>query len=138
VKRAVVITDGQLRPETVIGALTSAGFEAVTVPTAQAARFQLETGATVVVAGVVEAAWEGERAAPVNTMLSAARRSCVVVLVGPQLGTGDAAKAFLLNVDLVVGSADAARLGELVGAALALKRHMVATIDTAASARLGG
>ncbi|MBP1620655.1 MAG: hypothetical protein H6Q02_1422, partial [Acidobacteria bacterium] len=38
-KRAVVITDGQLRPETVIGALTSAGFEAVTVPTAQAARF---------------------------------------------------------------------------------------------------
>ncbi len=137
-KRAVVVADGQLRPETALGALTSSGFEAVTVTTLAEARFQVETGATVLVAGVNDAHWEGERPTPVNTMLPAVRRSCVVVLVGPGLATGDAAKAFLLNVDLVVSATDAARLGELVGAALALKRHMVAAVDTAAAARLGG
>ena len=137
-KRAVVVADGPLRPETVLGALTAAGFEAVTVASLQEARFQVETGAAVVVAGVNGATWDGDRPTPINTMLPAARRSCVVVLIGPGLATGDAAKAFLLNVDLVVGATDAARLGELVTAALALKRHLVSAVDTAAAARLGG
>jgi hypothetical protein len=137
-KRAVVVADGPLRPEAVLGALTSSGFEAVTVATLHEARFQVETGATAVVAGINGAPWDGDRVTPINTMLPAVRRSCVVVLVGPGLATGDAAKAFLLNVDLVVSATDAARLGELVGAALALKRHLVAAVDTAAAARLGG
>lgn len=137
-KRAVVVADGQLRPETALGALTSSGFEAVSVATLAEARFQVETGATVLVAGVNDAPWDDERPTPVHTMLPAVRRSCVVVLVGPGLATGDAAKAFLLNVDLVVSATDAARLGELVGAALALKRHLVAAVDVAAAARLGG
>jgi hypothetical protein len=60
------------------------------------------------------------------------------VLVGPGLTTGDGMRAFFLGMELVVAVADTARLGELVSAAVASKRTLVAPLDPVASAKLGG
>jgi hypothetical protein len=137
VKRAVVVADGRLQMEAVLGALAATGFEAVASGSVAEVRSQVEVGAVAVVLGASGEAGEAAPAA-IGGMPPAIRRSCVVVLVGPGLTTGDGMRAFLLGVDLVVAAADAARLGELVGAAVASKRSLVAPLDPVAAARLGG
>lgn len=136
-KRAVVVADGRLQVEAVLGALAAAGFEAVASSSVAEVRPQVEVGAVAVVLG---ASGETGEAAPaaIAAMPPAIRRSCVVVLLGPGLTTGDGTRAFLLGVDLVVAAADTARLGELVGAAVASKRSLVAPLDPVAAAKLGG
>ncbi len=136
-KRAVVVADGRLQVEAVLGALAAAGFEAVASSSVTEVRSQVEVGAVAVVLG---AAAETDKAAPaaLGSMPPAIRRSCVVVLLGPGLTTGDGMRAFLLGVDLVVAAADTARLGELVGAAMASKRSLVSPLDPVAAAKLGG
>jgi hypothetical protein len=136
-KRAVVVGDGSVHAETALGALAAAGCEAVTVPSTAAARGSVEGGALVVVVGSPHGTLSGERFAPLLTMPSAMRRGCVIALVGDGLATGDGMQAFVRGVDLVVARGDLARLGELVAAAVAAKRGLVAQIDPAAAARLG-
>jgi hypothetical protein len=137
VKRAVVVADGRLQVEAVLGALAAAGFEAVASGSVADVRSQVEVGAVAVVLGA--SAETGEVApAAIGSMPPAIRRSCVVVLLGPGLTTGDGMRAFLLGVDLVVAAADTARLGELVGAAVASKRSLVSPLDPVAAAKLGG
>jgi hypothetical protein len=133
-KRAVVVGGGHLQVEAVLGALAAAGFEAVASGSLTEARSQVEVGAVAVVLGASVAIGE----VALGGMPPAIRRSCVVVLVGPGFTTGDGMRAFLLGVDLVVAAADIARLGELVGAAVAGKRTLVALLDPLAAARLGG
>ncbi len=137
-KRAVVIADGRMQVEAALGALASAGFEAVAVRALAEVRPHLEAGATVVVAGAGAAGLEPGQAAGLGALPTGLRRSCVVVLVGAGLVTGDGFTAFLAGVDLVVGAADAARLGELAGAAVAAKRNLVGALDPAAASHLGG
>ena len=72
------------------------------------------------------------------TMHQALRHRCVVVLVGEGYTSGDGNLAFSLAVDLVVRKGDLARLGELVKGAVQGKRSLVAPLDAAAAARLGG
>lgn len=137
-KRAVIVGDGKLHVESALGALTAAGIEAVAAASTAEARALVEAGSVVVVVGVAGLPWEGERAAPFLTMPAPLRRTCVVVLVGPLFATGDGTRAFLLNADLVVGFQDVGRLGELLCAAMAGKRSLVAALDAGAAARLGG
>jgi len=137
VKRAVVVADGRLQVEAVLGALAAAGFEAVASTSLAEARSQVESGAVAVVLG--SSGEEGDPAlSGLAGMPAATRRCCVVVVVGPGLTTGNGMRAFLLNVDLVVAVADTARLGELVGAAVASKRMLMAPLDPVASGKLGG
>ena len=137
-RRAVVLADGHLQVEAVLGALSAAGFEAVAVGSAAEIRPQVESGATVVVVGVAGGAEDAAHAAVLAAMPPALRRSCVVVLLGAGPATGDGLRAFLLGVDLVVAAGDAVRVGELACAAVAAKRALVAPLDPVAAGRLGG
>jgi hypothetical protein len=136
VKRAVVVAGGRLHVETVLGSLAAAGFEAATAPSAAAARALVDAGAVVVVAAAE--CLDGEAWKPFASMSPTLRRSCLVALVGEDLSTWDGGRAFSLGVDVVVRTSDLARLGELVTTALAAKRNLVAPLDPAAAARLGG
>jgi hypothetical protein len=138
VKRAVVVSDGRLQGEAILGALGAAGFEAVAVGSVAEVRAHVELGAVAVVLGHSAEGLEPAQTAALASMPSGLRRSCVVALLGPGLTTWDGARAFLLGVDLVVASADAPRLGELVAAALASKRTLVAPLDPNAAGKLGG
>jgi hypothetical protein len=138
VKRAVVVCDAGLQPEAVLGALAASGFEAVAVPSVAEVRSHVELGAVAVVMGLSPDGLEASQSAALVGMPSGLRRSCVVALLGPGLTTWDGARAFLLGVDLVVSAADGARLGELVSAAVASKRSLVAPLDPSAAGRLGG
>lgn len=137
-KRAVVVGDGKLHVESALGALTASGFEAVAVTSTTEARAQVEAGATVVVVGASGMPWTGERAAPLATAPPAVRRAFLLVLVESGFVTGEGIRAFLLGADLVVAAADVGRVGDLVAGALAAKRQLVAALDPAAAARLGG
>jgi hypothetical protein len=137
-KRAVVVSDGRLQVETVQGALAASGFEAVVVASVAEAGPLVEQGAVAVVMGLTAEGLEAGQAAALVSMPSGVRRSCIVALVGPGVSTWDGARAFLLGVDLVVAVADAARLGELVSAAVAAKRALVAPLDPNAAGKLGG
>lgn len=137
-RRAVVLADGHLQVEAVLGALSAAGFEAVAVGSAAEIRPHVESGATVVVVGVAGGAEDAAHAAVLAAMPPALRRSCVVVLLGAGPATGDGLRAFLQGVDLVVAAGDAVRVGELACAAVAAKRALVAPLDPVAAGRLGG
>jgi hypothetical protein len=136
-KRAIVVANGHLQVETVLGALAAAGFEAVASGSLAESRAQVDVGAVAVVIGS-----SGERGdaglAGLAGISPATRRGCVVVLVGPSFTTGDGMRAFLMGADLVVGASDVARLGELVGGAVASKRALVGPLDPLAAAKLGG
>ena len=137
-KRAVVVAEGGLQVEAALGALAASGFEAVAVSSVAEVRSHVELGAVAVVMGLSAAGLEAGQNAALLSMPSGLRRSCVVALVGPGLTTWDGTRAFLLGVDLVVSVADAARLGELIGAAVASKRTLVAPLDPNAATKLGG
>jgi hypothetical protein len=138
VKRAVVLAGPGLQAEAALGALAAAGFDAVAAGSAAEVRAHVEVGAAVVVLGAVGQGLDAAQAAGLASMPAVLRRSCIVVLVGQGFTTGDGFRAFALGVDLVVGTADAARLGELASAAVAAKRALVAPLDPAAAGRLGG
>jgi hypothetical protein len=137
-RRVAVVRDGLPVAEALLGLLTTAGFEAVAVPTATEARAQVDGGAVAVILGFLEGTDLQQRFGPVLAMPSATRRGCVVVLVGPGLATADGVRAFLLSADLVVAPNDTQRLGELLRTALVTKRDLVALLDPAAAARLAG
>jgi hypothetical protein len=137
-KRAVVVGDGRLHVEVVLGVLTSAGFEAVTAGSVGEARTHLDAGAVAAVVGVGGTPWNAERAQPLDSMPASARRGCLVVLVGEGMTTGDGLHALLHGVDLLVDGHDVPKLGELVACGLLAKRTLVAPLDPAAAARLGG
>ncbi len=136
-KRAVVLAGPSLQTEAALGALAAAGFDAVAAAGAAEVRGHVEVGAAVVVLGSRGEGLDAAQAAALAAMPPVLRRGCVVVLVGPDLATGDGFRAFALGVDLVVASADAARLGELAGAAVGAKRVLVAPLDPAAAGRFG-
>jgi hypothetical protein len=138
VKRAVVLAGPALQAEAALGAMAAAGFDAVAAGGVADLRAHVEVGAAVVVLGAGGEGLDPAQAAALASMPAALRRSCVVVLVGQGLTTGDGLRAFSLGVDLVVGTADAARLGELAGAAVSAKRALVAPLDPTAAGRLGG
>jgi hypothetical protein len=138
VKRAVVLAGPGLLAEAALGALAAAGFDAVPAGGAADVRAHVEVGAAVVVFGSTGQGLDAAQAAALASMPAVLRRSCVVALVGQKFTTGDGFRAFALGVDLVVGTPDAARLGELAGAAVAAKRALVAPLDPAAAGRLGG
>jgi len=54
------------------------------------------------------------------------------------LSTAEATGEAMRGVDLVVAWHDTAHLGELIDTAVAFKRTLVAALDPAAAARLGG
>ena len=137
-KRAVVVGDGHLQVDAVLGALAAAGFEAVEVDHADKVRSGLDRGAEAVVLGYAVDGGNPSPPASINALPAGMRRACVVVLVGPGLTTGDGTKAFQLGVDLVVAWQDTPRVGELIDSAAALKRTLVALLDPAAATRLGG
>ena len=137
-KRAVVVAEGGLQVEAALGALAASGFEAVAVSSVAEVRSHVELGAVAVVMGLSAEGLEAGHSAALLSMPSGLRRSCVVALVGPGLTTWDGTRAFLLGVDVVVSVADAARLGELIGAAVATKRSLVAPLDPNAATKLGG
>lgn len=120
------------------GALAAAGFEAVNVTSYRQARLEVEAGAVAVVVCPEAPPWGGAECLPLLAMPAPLRRGCLVVLVTPTGQTGDGWGAFTANVDLLVATSDAPRLGELLRAALAAKRHMVALLDTEAADRLAG
>jgi hypothetical protein len=138
VKRAVVVAEGGLQVEAALGALAASGFEAVAVSSVAEVRPHIELGAVAVVMGLSAEGLDAGQSAALLSMPSGLRRSCVVALVGPGLTTWDGTRAFLLGVDVVVSVADAARLGELIGAAVASKRSLVAPLDPNAATKLGG
>ena len=137
-KRAVVVSDGRLQVEAVLGALAASGFEAVEVDNINAVRSNLEGGAAAVVLGHSAHVADAPQLAALASLPPGLRRSCVVALVGPGLTTGDGTKAFQLGVDLVVAWHDTSRLGDLIDSAVAFKRNLVASLDPAAATRLGG
>ncbi len=137
-KRAVVVGDGRLHVEVVLGVLTSAGFEAVTAASVGEARTHLDAGAVAAVIGVGGTPWNAERAQPLVSMPAPARRGCLVVLVGEGMATGDGLRALVFGVDLLVDGHDVPKLGELVASGLLAKRALVAPLDPVAAARLGG
>ncbi len=137
-RRAVVLAGPGLQAEAVLGALAAAGFDAVPATGAAEVRAHVEVGAAVVVLGSGGQGLDAAQAAALASMPAVLRRSCVVVLVGQGFTTGDGFRAFALGVDLVVGTADATRLGDLAGAAVAAKRALVAPLDPPAAGRLGG
>lgn len=138
-KRVVVMAETGAPLEAALGALSAAGFEAQSAAGADAARSLVEAGAIAVVliasaASTVDAA----AAQAFATLPPGPRRGLVIALIGANLTTGDGVRAFLLNADLVVATADLTRLGDLLAGALAVKRGLVAGLDPAAAARLGG
>ncbi len=137
-RRALVVADGNIQLEAALGALAAAGFEAVAVESPAEIRAQVEFGAAVVVLGAVEGGLDQTRAAALGALPQGLRRACVVLLLGGGPATGDGLRALTLGVDLVVAAGDAARLGELAGAAVTAKRALVTPLDPAAAARLGG
>ena len=137
-KRAIVVSDGRLQVDAVLGALAASGFEAVAVDDVSAVRANLEAGAAAVILGHSAHGGDAPQLAALASIPVGLRRSCVVALVGPGLLTGDGTKAFTLGVDLVVAWHDTAHLGELIDTAVAFKRTLVAALDPAAAARLGG
>ncbi len=137
-KRAVVVSDGRLQVDAVLGALAAAGFEAVEVENVNRVRSDLEAGAAAVVLGYAGHSNDPSHLAVLTSLPPGLRRACVVVLVGPGLATGDGTRAFHLGVDLVVAWHDTPRLGELIDSAVAFKRTLVAPLDPAAATRLGG
>ncbi len=137
-RRALVVADGNLQVEAALGALAAAGFEAMAAEGPAEIRTQVELGAAVVVLGAAGGGLDPARAAALAALPQSLRRSCVVVLVGGGPATGDGLRALMLGVDLVVAAGDAARLGDLAGAAVAAKRTLVAPLDPAAAGRLGG
>jgi len=138
VKRAVVVSDGRLQVDAVLGALAAAGFEAVEVDNVNAVRSNLEGGAAAVILGHSAHVGDAPQLATLASIPAGLRRSCVVALIGPGLATGDGTNAFHLGVDLVVAWNDTPRLGELIDSAMAFKRNLVAALDPAAATRLGG
>lgn len=137
-KRAAVVADGAVHVETALGALAAVGYEAVAVPGAVEAKTQVESGASVVVLGMRAGGSSPALPVALATMPGALRRTCVVVLVGDEMTTGDAGLAFRLGADLTLSSRDLASVGEVVGRAVAAKKALVATLDPAAAARLAG
>ncbi len=137
-RRAVVLGGGSLQADAALGALAAAGFDAVAAGGAAELRGHVEIGATVVVLGSAGGGLDAAAAAALATLPAALRRGCAVLVVGPGLVTGDGLRAFLLGVDLVVATADAARIGELAASAVGVKRVLVAPLDPAAAGRLGG
>jgi hypothetical protein len=137
-KRALVVSGGIFQVESALGALGSAGFEAVVAESLTELRTQVEAGTVAAVVGYAGNAGDGEHLAAIAALPSMLRRSVVVALVGPELTTKDGVRAFLLGVELLVATADLPRLGELLGTALAAKRALVVLLDPAMAARLGG
>lgn len=137
-RRAVVVPGGVIRPDTAQGSLGAAGCEAVVVSNPSEARAQVEAGAVVVVVGAGDGEWTGPMSGPLVAMPPPLRRGCVLVLVGPGLTSGDGRQAFTLGVDLVLANSDVERLGEICSEAVGAKRSLVAVLDPAAAARLGG
>jgi hypothetical protein len=138
VKRAVVVADGRLQVDAVMGALGAAGFEAVAVSSVGEIGSYVELGAVAVILGLAAEGLEAGQSAALASMPSSLRRSCVAALVGPGLTTWDGTKAFFLGVDVVVAAPDVPRLGDLVAAALASKKTLVAPLDPNAAGKLGG
>jgi len=130
VRRALVIDGCGVRVDVVLGTLAAAGFEALVVPSLDAARALVEAGAVVVVLGT----GVGDGLAALSSWPASVRRACVVAMLGGEDAGG--ARAFRLGVDVVLPAADEARLGEALAAALATKRALVAPVDAAAAARL--
>jgi hypothetical protein len=137
-RRAVVLNDSGVAVDSVLGALGSAGLEAIAVGSFGEARAQVEAGAVVVVVLATPERWQSEKALPLLAMPGGLRRGCLVVLVGAGLATGDGARAFVLSVDLVVAPGDVAGIGERVASGLQSKRALVARLDGHGAARLGG
>ncbi|MEW6337329.1 MAG: hypothetical protein AB1625_07990 [Acidobacteriota bacterium] len=137
-KRAVVVGDGRIPVEVVLGVLTSAGFEAVTAGSVAEARAHVDAGAVAVVLGGGGVSWSAERARPLVSMPPSARRGCLLVLVADGLTTGSGMPALMHEVDLVIDGHDVPKLGQLVASGLLAKRALVAPLDPAAAARLGG
>ena len=134
----MVISEGGAPVDSVLGALGSAGLEAVVVASFAEARAHVEAGTVVVVVLATPERWQSDKALPLAALPAGLRRGCVIALVGAGLATGDGARAFLLSVDLVVAPGDTARLGDLVASGLQSKRVLVARLDSHAAARLGG
>lgn len=128
---------GGVPVDATLGALAAAGFEAVAVNHPGELRAQVEAGAAAVILADEEAERMAEHFAVLATMPPALRRSCVVLAVAPGFVTGDGLRAFALGADVVVSPQDLPQLGELVSAATACKRMLVAPLDAAAAARLG-
>ncbi len=140
-KRALVVGGGVFPVESALGALASAGFEAVVAETLAELRSQVEAGTVAAVVGYSGSAGnpaDAERTAAIAELPPVLRRSLVIALVGPGLATRDGVRAFLLGVELLVASPDLPRLGELLGTALAAKRALVVPLDPAAATRFGG
>ncbi|MFI5143146.1 MAG: hypothetical protein ACHQQS_12225 [Thermoanaerobaculales bacterium] len=137
-KRALVVSGGIFQVESALGALASAGFEAVAAESLAELRAQVEAGTVAAVVGYGGNAGDAEHIAAIAALPSMLRRSLVVALVGHDLATKDGVRAFLLGVELLVATADLPRLGELLGTALAAKRALVVLLDPAMAARLGG
>jgi len=131
VRRALVVDGGGVHADTVMGALAAAGFEALPVPSLAAARPLVEAGALAVVVGLDV----GEGLSALSLWPPSLRRGCVVAVVGEADPGG--MKAFRMGVDVLLPAAEAARLGEVLAAAIATKRLLVAPLDGAAAARLG-
>jgi hypothetical protein len=136
-RRAVVLRLGGVPVDATLGALAAAGFEAVAINRPGELRAQVEAGAAAVVLADAEAERIVEQFAVLATMPPALRRGCVVLAVAPGFVTGDGLRAFTLGADMVVSPQDLPQLGELVSAAAACKRMLVAPLDAAAAARLG-
>ena len=123
VKRAVVVARPALQTEATLGALAAAGFEAVAVAGAAEVRAHVEVGAAAWCLGRRRRrAWRRRRRrrSPRCRPRCGARASSSWSARASPPATG--LRAFQLGVDLVVATADTARLGELVGAAVAAKR----------------
>ena len=134
----MVVPGAGVHPDSVSGSLAAAGFEALVVRSVPEARSQVEAGALVMVIGTGGSEWAGPVSVPVLSMPPSLRRSCLVVLAGAGFATGDAWRALTLGVDAVVAASDLERLGEICAGALSAKRALVAPLDAAAAARLGG
>lgn len=130
-RRALVVDGCGVHADAVLGTLAAAGFEAIAVPSLQAARPLVEAGAVAVVVGM----GVGEGLAVLCMWPASVRRACVVAVLGGDDPGG--MRAFQLGVDVVLPAADEARLGEAMAAALTIKRLLVAPVDAAAAARLG-
>jgi hypothetical protein len=130
VRRALVVDGSGVRVDVVLGTLAAAGFEALVVPSLDAARPLVETGAVAVVVGM----GVGDGLAALNSWPAPVRRGCVVAVLSGEDAGGMG--AFRLGVDVVLPAADEARLGEALATALATKRALVAPVDASAAARL--
>ncbi len=133
-RRIVVVEAPGIHVDTVLGSLGAAGFEAVRATTTDDARRQVEAGAV----GIVVAREAEGVARTLGTLPPTVRRGCLLLLIGAREQKPSGLDAFLAGADLVLGSNECARIGEVTAAALAAKRSLVAALDPAAAARLGG